>query len=268
MFRRVGSEERGQGLVEYALIIALVSLAAVVSPGFLSGKINDLFSKAGNSLNGVQVASGGGTGGPPPAAPPPSGGAVGTTPGGFTIYYFGPGVVNGIIGPDGVEGMYALFTVSSPTSFNINGWTFTCSWHLGTWQADTDDAGSGPETFISMCNAPAAPANTEVPVISGTPQIGQTLTTTSGAWTNSPTSYDYQWQYSNADSSNCATYGGSWTNSSTAGNDNTWANLPGTGGILEGRCVRVQVRASNVSGNWVGAESGWVTSPAVGPVAP
>ncbi len=42
-------EEHGQGLVEYALILALVSLAAIVALTFLSGKINDLFSKAGNS---------------------------------------------------------------------------------------------------------------------------------------------------------------------------------------------------------------------------
>lgn len=46
-------EESGQTLVEYALIIALVSLAAIVALGFLSGKINALFSKAGNTLNTV-----------------------------------------------------------------------------------------------------------------------------------------------------------------------------------------------------------------------
>jgi Flp pilus assembly pilin Flp len=46
-------KESGQTLVEYALIIALVSLAAIVALGFLSGKINNLFSRAGNSLNTV-----------------------------------------------------------------------------------------------------------------------------------------------------------------------------------------------------------------------
>ena len=45
--------ESGQGLVEYALIIALVSLAAVAALGFLSGRINNLFSKAGNKLNTI-----------------------------------------------------------------------------------------------------------------------------------------------------------------------------------------------------------------------
>ena len=43
--------ESGQGLVEYALIIALVSLAAIAALGFLSGRINGVFMKAGNVLN-------------------------------------------------------------------------------------------------------------------------------------------------------------------------------------------------------------------------
>jgi pilus assembly protein Flp/PilA len=65
--RRI-THEQGQGLVEYALILALVSLAAILALTFLSGKINDLFSKTGNSLNTVQVASGGSGG---PSGPPP-----------------------------------------------------------------------------------------------------------------------------------------------------------------------------------------------------
>jgi pilus assembly protein Flp/PilA len=49
----VREREQGQALVEYALIIALVSLAAILALTFLSGKINQLFSKAGNTLNTV-----------------------------------------------------------------------------------------------------------------------------------------------------------------------------------------------------------------------
>jgi Flp pilus assembly pilin Flp len=63
-------DQTGQSLVEYALIIALIALAAIVALGFLSGKITGLFSKAGNSVNGVAVAEGSGTGGPPPPTPP------------------------------------------------------------------------------------------------------------------------------------------------------------------------------------------------------
>ena len=40
----------------------------------------------------------------------------------------------------------------------------------------------------------AAPSNTTPPTVSGTAKVGQTLTVSNGAWSGSPTSYDYQWQ--------------------------------------------------------------------------
>jgi hypothetical protein len=41
---------------------------------------------------------------------------------------------------------------------------------------------------------PLAPVNTAAPTVSGTAQQGRTLSTTNGSWSNSPTSYSYQWQ--------------------------------------------------------------------------
>lgn len=41
--------------------------------------------------------------------------------------------------------------------------------------------------------ADAPPVNTTAPAVTGTGTIGQNLTTTNGVWTNSPTSYSYQW---------------------------------------------------------------------------
>jgi hypothetical protein len=41
---------------------------------------------------------------------------------------------------------------------------------------------------------PTAPVSTVAPVISGTATPGSTLTTTNGTWTQSPTSYTYQWK--------------------------------------------------------------------------
>ena len=40
----------------------------------------------------------------------------------------------------------------------------------------------------------AAPANTTPPNVSGTAKVGSTLTVSNGTWSNSPTSYTYQWQ--------------------------------------------------------------------------
>ncbi len=42
------------------------------------------------------------------------------------------------------------------------------------------------------------PANSTVPTISGTAQVGQTLTATTGTWTNNPTSFTYQWNRTGA----------------------------------------------------------------------
>jgi len=45
------SDERGQGLVEYALIIAVVSVLLVTALGALRGDIEGTFTDIGNTLN-------------------------------------------------------------------------------------------------------------------------------------------------------------------------------------------------------------------------
>ncbi len=41
----------GQGLVEYALIIAFIAVVVIVAMVFLRGQITNLFSRVGNSLS-------------------------------------------------------------------------------------------------------------------------------------------------------------------------------------------------------------------------
>ena len=59
---------------------------------------------------------------------------------------------------------------------------------------------------------PPAPVNTVLPVISGTAQQGDMLTTTKGTWSNTPSSYAYQWQDC---SSSCTDIVGATTSSYT-----------------------------------------------------
>ena len=43
-------DERGQGLVEYALIIAVIAIAVIVAMVFLRDQLSNIFSNIGNNL--------------------------------------------------------------------------------------------------------------------------------------------------------------------------------------------------------------------------
>lgn len=73
--------------------------------------------------------------------------------------------------------------LSSVTAITTDG---TFAWTLG--------APSGTVYALSKHVGVATPLNSVLPVISGTAQVGQTLTVTNGTWSNSPTSYTRQWK--------------------------------------------------------------------------
>lgn len=43
-------EERGQGLAEYALILALIAVLAIAAVTFLGSQINSILSSVGNAI--------------------------------------------------------------------------------------------------------------------------------------------------------------------------------------------------------------------------
>jgi hypothetical protein len=84
----------------------------------------------------------------------------------------------------------------------------------------------------------AAPSNTAPPVVSGTPEVGKTLTTTNGSWSGTtPFTFSYQWR-------RCDKTGGSCTNISGA-TDNTYKLVNADGD----NTLRAVVTAKNSDGS-------------------
>ncbi len=54
------TRERGQGLVEYALLLVLVSIAVLVILALLGPAIGNIFSNIVNGINGYVPSTGGG----------------------------------------------------------------------------------------------------------------------------------------------------------------------------------------------------------------
>ena len=67
-----------------------------------------------------------------------------------------------------------------------------------------NDAATARGSDATFTTSPIpAPTNTDPPQISGTPQVGQTLTALHGTWTPTPTSYAYQWRTCDGAGDNC-----------------------------------------------------------------
>ena len=105
---------------------------------------------------------------------------------------------------------------------------------------------------------PLPPANTALPVISGTAQQGQRLTTSGGSWTNSPTAFAYQWQDCDPAGANCASIAGATTNGYTLASGDVGhtlrvvviaSNAGGQGAATSGQTATVTPSASTPPGN-------------------
>jgi hypothetical protein len=63
---------------------------------------------------------------------------------------------------------------------------------------------AGLLTATAAARTTAAPQNTSNPTISGQAREGSSLTANNGSWSNTPTSFTYQWQRCNTDGTGCA----------------------------------------------------------------
>ena|GEM_PF-2029911 len=89
----------------------------------------------------------------------------------------------------------------------------------------------------AQATARAAPANTALPTITGTPTVGQTLTAKEGTWTNTPTSFAYQWLRCNGGGNNCFKVAN--------GTQKTYTLV----GADAGHTMRIEVTATNADGS-------------------
>ena len=91
---------------------------------------------------------------------------------------------------------------------------------------------------MSVSYTPVVPANSVAPVVSGTTRNGETLTTTNGTWSASPTSYAYQWKRASAPS-------GSYSNISSLATSNSYELTDAD----VGKYIKVSVIATNSIGS-------------------
>jgi hypothetical protein len=91
------------------------------------------------------------------------------------------------------------FPYASPSQFIdvVGGSNGSCSvfWECNAAAGYDGPTGMGtPDGAGSVTPPSSPPANTSKPTITGSAVVDQTLTASTGVWTNSPTSYSYQWQ--------------------------------------------------------------------------
>jgi uncharacterized delta-60 repeat protein len=104
----------------------------------------------------------------------------------------------------------------------------------------------GVASVIQRLLAPV-PSNTGPPIISGTATEGHTLSSTRGAWSQSPNSFAYQWQDCDTTGNYCRDIAGATHSAYTLlGVDHSPGRV--TGGDI-GHTVRVVVTASNANGS-------------------
>jgi hypothetical protein len=150
------------------------------------------------------------------------------------------------------EGMgYAYDSVANSRAYDANTFASGPSNPFGSATKDSEQA-SIYATYTPTSPQLGPPVNTASPSVSGTAQSGQTLTSTSGSWSESPSSFAYQWQRCNASGASCSPVSGATAQTYTLGSPDV------------GSTVRVAVTAANSAGSSAPASSAQTTIVAQG----
>ncbi len=105
-----------------------------------------------------------------------------------------------------------------------------------------------------VAHAAAVPANTVLPAITGTAKDGQTLTSTTGTWSGSPTSYARQWLRCDTAGTNCTNISGATATTYVVTSTDV------------GATIRVKITATNASGSGTANSAQTATVAAAAPV--
>ncbi|MGA2319411.1 MAG: hypothetical protein ABSG95_01540 [Solirubrobacteraceae bacterium] len=127
-------------------------------------------------------------------------------------------------------------SVASSLEYNANTFTSGPSNPFGSPTIISDQI-SLYATYTPTAPAGSRPSNTAPPTISGVTQTGQTLSAGMGSWTESPSSYAYQWLRCNSGGAGCSAI--------TGASEHTYA----LGSPDLGSTLRVEVTASNSQGH-------------------
>jgi subtilisin family serine protease len=133
------------------------------------------------------------------------------------------------------EGMgYRYDNVPNSRAYNQNVFASGPSNPFGSSTKDPEQASIYATYTPGASGSP--PVNTAPPAISGTAQTGQTLSASTGSWTESPTSFAYRWQRCDTKGANCSPISGATARTYLLGASDL------------GKTLRVAVTASNGAG--------------------
>lgn len=108
---------------------------------------------------------------------------------------------------------------------------------VGVIASNADGGTTAYSAPTDVVSANTAPVNTARPAISGTAQVGETLTASNGTWTGGVRSYAYQWERCNDAGASCVDVAGAT------------GRTYGVRAVDVGSTLRVEVTATNLAGS-------------------